>query len=304
MLAKDLQERVTAQIVTALEEGVPPWVKPWRNGAMPVHMPANAVTGRDYSGMNILILWATAMTAGFGQGGWLTFRQANELKAKVKKGEKGAHVVYTSKVDKKDKDGKVVTGDDGRPVQIWMTRTFTVFNVAQVDDLPKYMLEVGEPEPEDVIHEKCRDFLKNLKGSGLKVTFGGTNQASYNPKADSIAMPDFGLFKTEEDYWGTFCHEAVHATAHHTRLNRVLGKRFGDPEYAIEELIAELGSAFLCARLGMAPTTRTNASYIDGWLRGAKKDPQFLFSAASFASRAADWLWEVAWNSDHESQAA
>lgn len=283
-----LQEAVAGQIVQCLEQGVTPWTKPWVDGGISPHMPANAVTGREYSGVNVLILWLTGQMRGWSTGAWLTYEQANKVNAKVKKGEKGTGVVYSGQTQRK-KEGQVVLDKDGQPEMVRVLKTFTVFNVAQIERLPpQYAEPVYQKLPED---ERYTAALAFFEGTGIKTAFEGA-KAAYNHRRDHIIMPEYARFESDEAFFQTWAHELIHATGHESRLNRVFGKRFADDQYAAEEIVAELGAAFLCAKLGFAPQPRENAQYLQVWLKAIKKDPVYIFQAASYASRAVDWLWE------------
>ncbi|MGJ0532076.1 ArdC family protein [Methylocystis sp.] len=268
-------EAVTRSIIAELEQGAAPWVKPWKSGNRTGILPANAITGRCYSGINIPILWHAADVRGYTTNAWITFKQALEKGACVRKGEKGTQVVFTKRLSvKKDDDA-----DEER--QISMLRAFTVFNVAQVDgfDAPDAPAAPAPPAG-------AADAFATATGADIR---HGGDRACFVPSLDFVALPYPEMFETEEQYQATKLHELVHWSGHKSRLNRDLNNRFGTKAYAAEELVAELGAAFLCAHLGLQGQLR-HAGYIESWLSLLKTDERAIFTAASKASQAADYL--------------
>lgn len=284
MKTVDLYNSVTQRVVTELEAGTPPWTKPWREDKLKGVglLPSNLATGRLYSGSNVLLLWLAATQHGFSSLQFCTYRQANEMGAKVKKGARATHVIFTKHVMREDTE----TGEEKAGTVV---KTYAVFHHSQLEGVPDKYLEPQMPSDREETHAEAVE----LRESSGVTTIHGANKAAYYPARDEIVMPNLAVFEGEDAYWGTWCHEGIHATGHKSRLDRVYGKRFGDAGYAFEELVAELGSAFLCARLGIAPSFRS-ASYIAGWLKVLKGDNRAIFSAASYAGHAADWLWKKA----------
>ena len=283
----DVYTRVTSGIVEQLERGVRPWMKPWNaeHAAGRITRPLRH-NGQPYKGINILMLWASAETQGFANPFWLTFNQARDLGAFVKKGEHGSPVVYANTFKKKD------TAEDGSEVEqeIPFLKEYTVFNATQVEGLPAYFYEMAkaiETKPLARI-EQAERFFANTKAD---IRYGG-NRAYYACEADYVRMPPFETFRDAESHAATLGHELTHWTRHSSRLNRDLGrKKWGDEGYAMEELVAELASAFLCADLSITPEVREDhASYIHEWLKVLKDDKRAVFSAASLASQAVDFL--------------
>lgn len=270
---QNLYKEVTDRIVRELESGTAPWVKPWRNAKTSSFMPANLFTGRPYSGLNVLLLWCEASEKGYPTHSWATFQQAKEVGANVRKGEKSSLVVFVKPMKDEDEE------------KAWIVmRSFRVFNLAQLDNVPeKYVGEPQEPPPVDA-HP-----LLNV----VPVIHGG-NRACYFHSRDQIAMPHREQFVSEEEYYATLAHELIHASGHESRLNRQFGKRFGDRVYGMEELTAELGSAFLCARLGI-PHLSNSAAYLQSWITTLKEDIRAIFSVASAAQKGADWVWNAAY---------
>jgi len=274
---RDLYAEVTAQIVADLEKGVKPWTRPWKStGHAVVTLPCNMATGRAYNGINTLVLWMTAIARGFPGHGWMTFKQALEYGGHVRKGEKGTPIIFVSFRDD-EKDGK----ETRRPIVKW----YSVFHAAQIEGLPAEALELLPPDVPEFRH-----MTRIADASGIPIHHG-YDRACYIPSLDVIEMPAYGAFKTGHAYTRTLFHELAHGTGHYTRLNRELSGRFGSDVYAFEELIAELTSAFLCAKTGVNYDNE-NAEYIGAWVRRMKEDSRAIFTAASAAAKAADWLWE------------
>lgn len=277
MRINDLYASVTQSIVRELEAGATPWLKPWRNGRIPGLMPQNLVTGRPYSGINIMLLWAARDAAGYTENGWMTFKQALERGACVRKGEKATTIVFTEKLTVHDRE------KEDEEKRIAMLRTYSVFNQAQIDGLPETRPEAPAPIllPIDAV-------ARFIEATKAEIRIGG-NKACYVPSLDIVAMPEPGLFKSQQGYYATNLHELGHWTGSKERLNRDLAGRFGTRKYAAEELIAELTAAFLCAHLGIEGELR-HAGYIESWIELLKNDDRAIFTAASKASQAADYL--------------
>lgn len=288
---QDIYSRITNQIIAALEQGVKPWTQPWNaaHAAGHVSRPLRH-NGQPYGGINVLTLWASAMTGHFSAPIWMTFRQAIELGGHVRKGEKGAPVVYANTISKTEADES--TGDDVERT-IPFLKAYTVFNVEQIEDLPGHFYALAEStrNPDERIIDAERFFA----ASRADIRHGG-DSAYYSPALDYIQMPPFDAFRDAQAYYATLAHETTHWTKHTTRLDRDFGrKRFGDDGYAREELVAELGAAFLCADLGLALEDRADhVAYIGHWLSILKDDKRAVFTAAAHAQRAADYLHGLA----------
>lgn len=282
-----IYDRITQQIIEQLEAGRAPWVQPWsRNACGPdVGIPHNAVTGRGYSGINILMLWGEAVVRGYPHQSWLTYRQAQAAGGHVRKGEKGATVFYAGRfVPDQEKHRAESEGRDARGIPF--LRAYTVFNIDQCDGLPEDIAQPSTtPVNEDLIQPRARAILDN---SGVAFTIGG-DRAFYSVGLDRIHVPPPQAFHMPIDWHRTMLHELGHATGHPKRLGRDLSGAFGSPKYAFEELVAELCAAFTCSSLGIEPTVR-HADYIGSWLEVLKNDSRAIFRAASQASRAADWI--------------
>ncbi|EHT8867368.1 DUF1738 domain-containing protein [Salmonella enterica] len=279
----DIYQVVTDSIVEALEMGVKPWVCPWkRNGAVS-GIPSNFSTGTAYSGMNIMLLWCSAAKQGFTDSRWLTYNQAKEQGAQVRKGETGTTAIFYKTLEKEN--------DAGDLEFIPMLKTFTVFNIEQIDGLKMGANDGAEiaPQPLDVFDPLPQ--VENLfKRSGANITERG-QQAFYQPSTDEIWLPERHLFADAANFYATGLHELVHWTGAKIRLDREKGNKFGSEKYAFEELIAELGSAFLMADLGVSGEVQ-HESYIASWLKSLKDDKRYIFKAASAASKAHRFLMD------------
>ncbi len=285
----DLYTRVTQQIVADLQRGVRPWTKPWsaEHLAGRITRPLRS-TGQPYSGINVVLLWAEAVAKGYAAPIWMTFRQAIALGAAVRKGEHGATVVYANRFTRTETDS---SGHDVER-EIPFLKAYTVFNVEQIDGLPEHFHATAGPQlPAEARIEHAERFFA---ATGAEVRHGGT-QAYYALEPDYVQLPPFPCFADAESYYATLAHECTHWTRHPKRLNRDFGrKRWGDGGYAQEELVAELGAAFLCADLGLELTPREDhTAYIENWLQVLQNDRRFIFAAAAHAQRACDFLHKL-----------
>jgi antirestriction protein ArdC len=284
---QDIYTRITNQIVSRLEKGVRPWVRPWNaeHAARRISRPLRH-NGKPYSGINVLSLWASAMAQNFAAPIWMTFKQASELDAHIRKGEKGSLVVYADSITRKETDGK--TGDE-IDREIPFLKGYTVFNVEQIDGLPEVYYAKAAPTLDPVARiDHAENFFAAL---GATIRHGG-NRAFYRIAADAIQMPAFESFQDADSYYATLAHECTHWSGSKTRLDRDFGgHRFGSEGYAVEELVAELGAAFLCADLELALEPREDhASYIATWLKVLAADNRAVFTAAAHAQRAVEFI--------------
>ncbi len=280
---KNLYQEVTDRIAHQLEIGVVPWVQPWStqpgNG-----MPVNALTGRQYTGCNVVLLWM-AGNRGWPTARFLTFKQAKEAGGNVRKGEHGSKVYFVKQLYNKGdtmRDGKVATGP------VTMLREYTVFNVAQCDGLRDSVANGKEKPRMRVAGERDATIEEFIIASGAKVVESG-DRAFYSVAHDSVTMPAFKSFHTTSDYYAVLFHELGHWTGHKSRLDRNFAGRFGDAQYAAEELVAELTSAFLCADFAIDGVS-SSAGYIDNWMTLLRHDSKAFFTAASAATKAAEYL--------------
>jgi len=281
--SRDIHAQVTDRILAQLQQGVRPWVKPWSTGGLGPVRPTRS-TGERYRGINTLILWEAADLAGYTAPTWITFKQALEAGGHVRKGETGTTVVYASTFSRTLEDQ--ATGDSVE-AEIPFLKTYTVFNVEQCDDLPSTLTAKPTPAPEPQRIDAAETFVAN---TGVSLVPGG-DKAFYAPSEDVVAMPARQAFTSAEAFYSTLLHELVHWSGADTRLTRTFGQRFADTAYAREELVAELGAAFLCADLGIEGSPREDhAAYLDHWLGVLKEDKRAIFQAARFASQASDYL--------------
>ena len=256
---------------------------PWHTSGRFAFSPINVTSKKPYRGINTVCLWAAAQAKGYESGEWATYQQWQDRRAQVRKGEKATLVVFWKFAN----DSGESKSDSDTPASgslLLFTKGYSVFNAAQVDGYaPK--VDTDRPMPERI--EQAEAFFR---GAGADVRYGG-NQAFYSPSGDYVHMPPFAAFRDAVSYYSTLAHEHTHWTASAARCNRELGKRFGDNAYAAEELIAELGAAFTCAHLGLSTEPREDhAQYLQSWLRVLKADKRAIFTAASKAQQAADWL--------------
>jgi antirestriction protein ArdC len=263
-------------------------MKPWNaeHAAGKITRPLR-FNGLPYSGINVMMLWSEAMDKGYNAPIWMTFKQAQELGGHVKKGEHGSLVVYANTITKTEQNAE--TGEDEEH-KIPFMKGYTVFNVEQIDNLPPQYYATAQPptlsaEERD---EQLETFFAETKAD---IRYGG-NRAFYSKEPDYVQMPPFEFFKDKESFYATESHEICHWTRHPSRLDRDLGRKsWGDEGYAMEELVAELGSAYLCADLGITPEVRDDhTAYIQSWLKVLKNDKRAIFTAAAHAQKAADFL--------------
>jgi antirestriction protein ArdC len=282
----DIYTRITNRIIADLEQGVRPWFKPWNaeHAAGRITKPLRH-NGTPYKGINTIMLWSDAIAKGFTCPIWMTYKQAQEIGGQVRKGETGSLVVFADRITRTE------TTDAGEETEreIPFMKGYTVFNCEQIDGLPDQYRATAAPtlDPVSRIDHAERFFA----ATGADIRHGG-NRAYYAIQPDYVQMPDFVTFRDAESYYATLAHEMTHWTRHPSRLNRDFGrKRWGDEGYAAEELVAELGSAFLSAELGITPEVRgDHAAYIASWLTVLNNDKRAIFTAASHAQRAADYL--------------
>lgn len=268
----DLYQEITNRIIVALETGTAPWVKPWSS----LGIAHNAVTGREYSGINTLLLSFST----FSSNAWLTFAQAKAVGGKVRKGEVGTHVVLYKPFVIKDKNN-----DDSKERTIPLLKSFVVFNTQQIDNLPTKFTQPIISNPNLEVNEIAEHFMSQAR-------FETGDRACFRPSDDLIIMPGKCEFKTVDDYYSTALHELTHWSGHASRLSRDFSGRFGDSAYAFEELIAELGSCFLCSASGIDGHLQ-HANYIASWLKVLKQDKRAIFTAAASAKKSADFIMGI-----------
>ncbi len=277
----DVYTRITAEIVAAIEAGAGDWRMPWHHDGAAVTRPENVASTKRYRGVNVLALWIAAQAYGYASGIWGTYRQWQAVGAQVRKGERGTTVVLWKQASRADDDH-----DDGEHSHTRVfARAFTVFNVAQVDGF--------EPKPIALLPEGERLAQVDAFVEALNIPVNyGAYDAHYRIDLDQIYMPEYASFSSPAAHVGTLIHEAAHATGSKNRLDRNFGERFKHDWLPIEESCAELTASFVLADLGIAHHPRPDhAAYLASWLRILKDDPRAIFTAASKAQQAADWMW-------------
>lgn len=278
---KDIYDNVTNSIIAVLEQGTPPWVRPWQDCGEAV--PSNLVTGKPYRGINVIMLYVEATARSYTDNRWLTYKQAGDIGARIRKGEHGTQIVFYCMREIKDSKTELADTDVADTRSIPLLKTFTVFNVSQLEFVPeKFALRpVLTWQP---IEEAEQVLIK----TGAVICHG-SSRAFYRPSDDIIQLPPSASFSKPEDYYATALHELCHWTGHPRRLNRPLTGRRDIEAYAYEELVAEIGAAFLCAHSGLS-TRLEHASYISTWLDALRRDKRLIFVAAGAAQKAADFV--------------
>jgi antirestriction protein ArdC len=278
---RDLYQTVTDRLIAQLETGTLPWARGWSAGTS---LPMNAISNRPYSGINVLLFWLSA-NKGYTSPRYLTFKQASEAGGHVRKGEHGERIYYFKQLSIRDK-----ATDEERTIP--MLREYTVFNVAQCDGLPPHIvLGPGDHKANPDTRETLADTFIQATGADFRE---GAGRPCYVPSQDFITVPTFADFHSKPEYYCAAFHELIHWTGHKSRLDRDLKSRFAEAEYAAEELVAELGAAFLCAEFGFDNSHDNSAAYLASWLKVLKSDKRAIFTAASKAQQAADHLRELA----------
>lgn len=298
----DIYAKITDRIVSDLEKGVRPWVQPWSasntNGRITRPLRHN---GEPYTGMNVLLLWSEGMARGFASPMWMTFRQAFELGAHVRKGESGSMVVYASRFTKTENDGR--GGEVERDIPF--LKTYTVFNVDQIEGLPERYQRRPEPASDPI--ERIEHADRFFANTGAVIRHGGS-KAFYSPSTDDIQMPPIESFRDAASYYAVLGHESTHWVGASHRVNRDLSRYHKDmSERAREELVADIGACFLCADLGIVPELEPrpdHASYVASWLKLLEGDRRAIFQAAAHAQRAVSYLHGLQPQSDTTREAA
>ena len=277
----DIYGEITNQIIEAIEAGADSYQMPWHVNGADSALPVNASTHRPYRGVNVMMLWAVAAKKAYKTNLWGTYQQWRELGAQVRKGEKSTPVVFWKFFDEEDEH----EGNERNQKGV-MARAYHVFNAAQVDG---YEMPVIPRLAETERIERAEQFFNSVKAD---IREGGS-RAFYAPAEDYIQMPPFAHFKKADFRYSVLAHEVTHWTGAVTRLNRNLAPRFQKEAYAAEELVAELGSAFVSAELGLEiEPRRDHAPYIQSWLAVLRNDRRAIFTAATKAQQAVDWLFQ------------
>lgn len=281
----DVYQHVTDQIIASIEDGTPVWRKPWTGDQGGIPFPRRS-TGEFYRGINILMLWARAAEQGYRSAHWFTYRQAQEAGAQVRKGEKSATVVKYGTFEKED-------AETGEEKTFGYAKAYRVFNADQIDGLPEDFQGKPVDARRDLGTEADPALDAFFEATGIERRTSERPEAFYDVAGDFIHMPPVATFHDAAGYFATLAHEACHATGAVHRLDRF--SRFnGRTDRAFEELVAEIGSAMVCAQIGVTPDFGQTAAYVESWLRALNDDKRFIFKAATEAQKAADWLMRTA----------
>jgi len=288
---RDLYREVTEKIVAAMEGGAGQFMMPWHGGIVPPLLPTNAATGKPYRGVNVVTLWAEATIKRYISGHWASYRQWQELGAQVRKGQRGTLIVFYKKLDP---EPGLLEGEENASPPRFVARPWHVFNAEQVDG---WQPPIPEIQSRVEIDEQVAAFVA---ATGAEVRHGA-HAACFRRDLDRIDMPSPELFigtgtsSPTEAYHAVLLHELVHYSGGPGRLEREFGKRFGDRAYAFEELIAELGAAFLCSAFRIVNEPRPDhAKYLSSWLAILDDDKKAVFTAASKAQEAVEYLTALA----------
>lgn len=285
-MAIDIYQAVTDRILDMLDKGTVPWRHPIKGGTGG-GWPKNIASNKPYRGVNVFLLAVTAWIEGYDSSFWMTFKQAREKGGHVRKGEKSSLVVFWKQYETKDRK-------TGEPTTVPVLRYYNVFNAAQCDDIEAPDAPSEETEPFTPIEQAEAIVAGYVDGPTIE-HFGG--KAFYRPSKDLVRVPEPGRFLSGEFYYATLFHELAHSTGHSSRLDRGIDKDlapFGSADYSKEEMVAEMGAAFLAAAAGISPPTiEQSASYIDGWRKKLNDDKKLIVSAAGAGQRAADWILET-----------
>jgi antirestriction protein ArdC len=296
--ARDFRQEVTNDIIRLLEQGVAPWQKPWQPGAVSLSMPMNPTTNKAYRGGNALHLMATGLRKAYEDPRWMTYRQASERGWQVRQGEKGTQIEFWEvkssadrtrphRPDDRDEDRPSTDGSTDRDKTRLLHRVYTVFNANQMDGIPAYAPKQHSP------FEVVQAGEQILQGSGAQMVHDQADRAFYDRAQDRIHLPPKEAFRDAASYYGTVLHELAHLSGHPSRLNRPTlteSYRFGDVNYAKEELRAELASVFMAAERGIPHNPEQHAAYLGSWIQSLQRDKHEIFHAAHDASAITDYL--------------
>ena len=296
----NIYQIVTDRIIHSLEAGVIPWEKPWKTPHF--HggpFPRNFRTGNPYRGVNVLLLWSSPYSSPC----WLTFRQAKELKGSVRKGEKGTPIVFYKQLPNRKEDQKDT--DEKKERTPFILCYYTVFNVEQCDGLTLPEIDQRETTNQIETDEACENIVTGWTNRpALHLTSEHEDRAYYRPGRDSVHMPARSRFVDAPHYYSTLFHELVHSTGHESRLHRSFGAGFGDELYSKEELIAEMGAAFLSSFAGISNehTDRNTTAYLQDWISQLQQDNRLVVQAAANAQKAVDLILGTTFEDEAEQQ--
>lgn len=286
---KDYRDEITRRIIEAIKAGTAPWQKPWDGSGAP----CNAISKRQYSGINAVTLAMHGLKIDECRDPrWATFLQAKQQGWTIKKGAKGIQVILWKPFEARPKDDD---DEDTKPKQIFLQRVFTVFHASQIEGIGEY-----QPPVKNEI-ELCAEAERIITASGAEIHYGG-DRGCYFPGDDFIQLPERERFYSSAGYYSTALHELVHWTGHKSRLNRKQSTSRYSKEYAFEELIAEIGSMFISAATGIPQTEenfQNDAGYVSSWLERMTDDSNVIFKAAAEASKAADFVLNAGMKEEH-----
>ena len=287
---RDPMQEFADRIVSELERGIKPWVRPWDpDKAGGPQAPFNPVTGKHYHGVNVLLLGMDLRAFESGDPRWMTYQQAQEKKWQVRKGERSTTIFFAKPLEIDDEGT-----EDGRKT-IKILKHYAVFHASQINGIPAYKVPTVEEAP--WTRPEAADII--LKNSGAVIRIGG-DRAFYSPSTDHIQLPPESAFRGPAEFATTGLHELGHWTGHPSRLNRPVQNRFGSTAYAMEELRAEIASAFVASVLGIPTDIPQHASYLASWIKPLKDDKREIFRAAADAQRIADM--ELGFHPDYVAQ--
>lgn len=272
-MSNSIYQEITDSIISELEKGAIPWVKPWKADSS---ADKNVLSQKPYQGINRLILGMSSMARGYTVPVWASYKQWESLGANVRKGEKGTRIVFFSPVTKENKQ-------TGEKENYAVLKAYWVFNALQVDGI-----EITPSETPTGSFNSIERAEERIVKTGALISHGG-DAAFYMPSQDRIQLPHKSAFDNESSYYATAFHELTHWSGAAHRLDRTKGKRFADPAYAFEELVAEMGAAFLCQDYGIQGELR-HAGYIQSWLKACKDDSRAIFKASALAQKACDYI--------------
>jgi len=282
----DVYAIVTEKIINMLESGVVPWRRPWTSTGLP----RNLVSKKPYRGINYFLLSASKYVSPF----WLTYRQATELGGHVRKGEESTIVVFWKAEDvKQSSEALEAEETDDRNRRRFLLRYYRLFNLEQCE-LPQAVLD-KLPKIDTHEHDPIEAAERVIAGipNPPEIQYAGS-KAFYSPITDRITLPPRELFSSAEEFYASLFHEESHAVGHPKRLNRksiTEAAPFGSPTYSLEEIVAEMSAAFLCAEAGISPAVIDNeAAYIQGWLAKLRSEKRLVVIASAQAQKAADYI--------------
>lgn len=272
----EIYKRITEDILKLMSSGTIPWQKPWSCDSVP----RNGVTKRPYNGVNAYLAFLP-----YGSNDFYTFNQIKDLGGSVKRGEKGFYVVYWKQFTPKQNPDDVEAEEEIKTIPL--LRHYVVWNKEQCSGLPSPdNVQTKENNPFEDAEKVIREWIDKPA-----IHFGG-DMACYSPTLDKINCPELRQFVSSNEYYSTLFHECIHSTGNKSRLNRDMSGDFGDESYSKEELVAELGSAFICSMLGIDNTSikRNQAAYLQGWMKQLKENTKLFFDAARLAGKAVDYI--------------